>query len=174
VSQYGSLFPPIYNEDWFFLFDAVQRRSVAVAGTAKQREYQPFARPARAATEEFGDLIGEGLYRLLHQGAGVGDATHEYWRGALEQRQRLIDDVAARLLSREVRVPLIGSALMSLAAARKRLGMISALSCVSFVRAWQEDVEAWQHRLDELQVVGDLPGAAKFLDLPVPESCVSI
>lgn len=172
VTQSDTLFPPLYNEDWLFLFDAVQRRSVAVAGMLSQLEYQPFAQSRRAASEEFGDVIAEGLYRLIHEGADVTDATYSYWQTALERRSRLIDDVAARLLRGED-APLIGSALMSLAAARKRLTAMSALACVSFIRAWRADLDAWRGKLAHLPVVGDLTGAAKFLDLPAPESCVN-
>ena len=59
-----------------------------------------------------------------------------------------------------------GYALMSLAAARKRLAAISALACASFIHAWRTDLDAWRHRLLDLPVVGDLVDAAKFLDLP--------
>ncbi len=62
---------------------------------------------------------------------------------------------------------------MSLAAARKRLTAMSALACVSFIRAWRADLDAWRGKLAHLPVVGDLTGAAKFLDLPAPESCVN-
>lgn len=172
VARCNTLFPPVYNEDWLFLFDAVQSRSVAVAGTLSQLEYQPFAHSRRAASEEFGDVIAEGLYRLIHEGADVTDATHAYWRSALERRFQLIDHVAARLLQDED-APVIGYALMSLAAARKQLTAISALACVSFIRAWRADLDAWRHTLLGLPVVGDLAEAAKFLDLPTPDSCVN-
>ena len=76
-----SLFPPIYNEDWLFLFDAVQACSLAVAGTLSQVEYQPFAHSDRAATEEFGDVIAEGLYWLIHKGISVTDATVQILAG---------------------------------------------------------------------------------------------
>lgn len=173
VARCNTLFPPIYNEDWLFLFDAVQSRSVAVAGMLSQLEYRPFAHSRRAASEEFGDVIAEGLYRLLHEGAGVTDATHEYWQSALERRFQLIDYVAAGLLLRDGDAPEIGYALMSLAAARKRLTAISALACVSFIHAWRTDLDAWRHSLLGLPVVGDLADAAKFLDLPAPHSCVN-
>ncbi len=168
VARCDALFPPVYNEDWLFLFDAVQGRSVAAAGPLAQLEYRPFAHSSRAASEEFGDVIAEGLYRLLHEGAGVTDATHDYWRSALERRSQLIDHVAARLLLCDGDAPMIGCALMSLAAARKRLTAISPLACVSFIRAWRTDLDAWRQRLPALPVVGDLTDAAKFLDLPAP------
>jgi hypothetical protein len=173
VAQCDTLFPPVYNEDWLFLFDAVQNRSVAVAGVVAQLEYEPFAHSKRAASEEFGDVIAEGLYRLIHEGAGLAGATHAYWQGALQQRFQLIDDIAARMLLLDADAPVIGCALMSLAAARKRLTAISALACVSFIHAWRTDLDAWRHMLFDLPVVGDLADAAKFLNLPALDRCVN-
>src|SRR5262249_7958869 len=121
VERCYSLFPPIYNEDWLFLFDAVQARSVAAAGTLSQVDYRPFAHSNRAATEEFGDVIAEGLYRLIHEGMSVTDATVEYWQDALQRRSRLINHIATQLLRAQGEAPVIGCALMSLAAASKRL-----------------------------------------------------
>ncbi len=161
-----SLFPYIYNEDWLFLFEAVQGRSLAVAGKLAQLDYLPFAHSKRAASEEFGDLIAEGLYRLIHQGASLTDATLDYWRAALRRRGQLIDDIATRLLLLDGNQPVVGSALMSLAAARKRLDAITALACVSFIRAWRSDLSDWRNRLPSLPVLGDVRDAAKFLNLP--------
>jgi len=173
VARCDTLFPPIYNEDWLFLFDAVQSRSVAVAGSLTQLEYQPFARPSRAASEEFGDVIAEGLYRLIHEGADLTGATFAYWQDVLHRRLQLIDDIAGRLILMDGDAPIIGSALMSLAAARKRLTMISALACVSFIRAWRTDLDAWRKMLVGLDAVGDLADAAKFLNLPALDRCVN-
>jgi hypothetical protein len=172
MARADTMFPPIYNEDWLFLFDAAQRRSVATAGTLSQLEYDPFADWVRAAREEFGDVIAEGLYRLLHQGGSVTDANGRYWRDILDRRRVLIDDIAARLLLREDNAAVIGYALMSLTAARKRLDAINELACLSFVRAWRADVQTWQARLADLPVLGDLAGAAKYLDLPDLDRCV--
>lgn len=164
VERCDTLFPPIYNEDWLFLFDAVRNRSVTTAGTGSQLEYLPFAHSRRAASEEFGDVIAEGLFRLLHHGADVADATHAYWRSVLDRRSQLIDHVAAQLLLRDG--PVVGGALMSLAAARKRLTAISPLACSSFIHAWRTDIDAWRHTLFDLPVLGDLADAAKFIGLP--------
>ena len=68
---------------------------------------------------------------------------------------------------------MIGCALMSLAAASKRLAAITPLACVSFVRAWRTDLDNWQERLLGLPTFGDLATAAKFLELPDVESCVN-
>jgi hypothetical protein len=155
------------------LFPVVQSRSLVVAGTLTQLEYQPFSHSRRAASEEFGDVIAEGLYQLIHQGADVTDATCAYWQGALERRFQLIGHIAERLLLRDEDAPMIGRALMSLAAAHKRLTAITALGCVSFIHAWRTDLDAWRHRLLNLPEVGNLAGATKFLDLPALDSCVN-
>jgi hypothetical protein len=170
VSRSDSFFPPIYNEDWLFLFDAVKTRSLAVAGELTQLDYLPFAHSGRAASEEFGDLIAEGLYRLIHERASVTDATLDYWRAALKRRVKLIDDIATRLLLMDEDRPVIGLALMSLAAARKRLDAITALACVSFVRAWRTDLDNWRSRLPSLPTHGDVRDAAKSLGLPTSMS----
>jgi hypothetical protein len=166
VERCDALFPSVYNEDWLFLFDAVQARSVALAGRLTQLEYEPFANSRRAASEEFGDLIAEGLYRLLHEGASVADATQAYWGAVLERRFQMIDHIATRLLCMDGNAPVLGCALMSLTAARKRLSAISDLACVSFIRAWRADLDAWRCRLRDLPMVGRLSDAATFLDLP--------
>jgi hypothetical protein len=169
VGRCDTLFPPIYNEDWLFLFDAVRNCSVTTAGTGSQLEYRPFAHSRRAASEEFGDVIAEGLYRLLHHGGDVTDATYDYWRTVLDRRFRLIDYVAAQLLLRDG--PVVGGALMSLAAARKRLTAISPLACSSFIHAWRTDIGTWRDTLLGLPVLGDLTDAAKFIGLPTQMGC---
>lgn len=169
MARADTMFPPIYNEDWLFLFDAAQRRSVVCAGTLSQLEYAPFSDWVRAAREEFGDVIAEGLYRLLHEDRSVSDATGSFWREILMRRRALIDDIAARLLEGDA--PVIGYALMSLTAARKRLDAINELACLSFVRTWRMDIDAWQGRLANLPVLGDLASAAKFLELDL-DRCV--
>jgi hypothetical protein len=166
MDQCDTLFPAVYNEDWLFMLKAVQSRSVAVAGTLSQLAYQPFAQPRRAAAEEFGDLIAEGLYRLLHEGADVTDATHLYWQSAIRRRFELIDHIAEQLLLQDAGAPVTAAALMSLTAARRRLAAISPLACLSFLYAWRTDLDAWRHRLLNLPVLGDLADAAKYLDLP--------
>ena len=88
------------------------------------------------------------------------DATHAYWRSTLERRFRLINDVASRLLLEAEYDPITGYALMSLAAARKRLAVITELSCLSFVRAWRTDIDTWREKLTNLPVLADLTDSA--------------
>jgi hypothetical protein len=171
VDRYDSLFPSIYNEDWLFLFDAVHDRSVAAAGTLSQLEYNPFAHPGRAAAEEFGDVIAEGLYRLIHTGADVGRVTQVYWQEVLERRVKLIDYIGSRLPKTKESTAVCAQ--ISLAAAHEQLRSISPQACVSFVRAWRADLDSWRQTLLRLPAVGNLVDAAAFLELPVASECVN-
>jgi hypothetical protein len=172
VARNETPFPPVYNEDWLFLFDAARRRSVTAAGTLSQLDYEPFAHPGRAASEEFGDVIAEGLFRLLHENGSVADASPAYWRDMLRLRARLIDHIAAQLLARDPDPPMTKYALTSLAAARERLASITDNTCASFVRDWRTDVDSWRENQAHVPVLADLAGAAKFLNLPTADGWV--
>ena len=64
-------FPDLYNEDWLFFYrDAAEERLATSGSLAEQLPYDPFADPQRAAGQEFGDVIAEGIYALLHSGLG--------------------------------------------------------------------------------------------------------
>lgn len=167
VKTCDSFFPSIYNEDWLFLFDAVRDGSMAAAGTLTQLTYDPFANPERAASEEFGDVIAEGLYRLIHEGVEISSATHRFWREVLRMRFRLLDCIASRLLGRDDSTAV--RAQSSLVSARDRLTSISPESCVSFVDAWRADLDRWRTTLLGTTEILNLPAAATFLQLPVAD-----
>ena len=82
-----SFFPDIYNEDWLFFYDDARARRLGWSGrNATQLHYDPFGQPRRAERQEFGDALAEGLYALLHLGAGAADATCDYWDHFLAAR----------------------------------------------------------------------------------------
>ncbi len=100
-------FPAVYNEDWLFCWEAVRDRRMALPGAVDQQPYNPFD-PRRAAREEFGDVLGEGLFALLHQSpadlllglvgqgpvadrARIVDPAYQpgYWAQVIEGRQAL-------------------------------------------------------------------------------------
>jgi hypothetical protein len=73
-------FPDVYNEDWLFFYrDAAEGHLGSVGHTVTQLRYDPFANPQRAADEEFGDVIAEGLYALLDQELSTEPATADRW-----------------------------------------------------------------------------------------------
>jgi hypothetical protein len=165
TERVDSFFPPIYNEDWLFLFDVVRERSIAVAGTLSQLVYNPFASARRAVSEEFGDLIAEGLFWLIHEGEDAKSATSAYWRDAIERRSWFIDDIATRLLAETGNTREIDDALMSLVAAKRRLSAITPSACVSFVRTWLADLDKWRETLSGLPLLGSPHEAVRHLEL---------
>jgi hypothetical protein len=146
ADRIDSFFPEIYNEDWFFLLDKTMLRPVGQVGEARQREYDPFANPDRARSEEFGDVLAEGLFSLFDDGGKIGDANWAYWKAFLEARRAFIDEIKMRIES-----PSQGSItlrhknmLESLTAAKGRLRFIQPVHCVQYIEAWQRDRVRWR------------------------------
>lgn len=160
-----SFFPDVYNEDWLFYLHALTRRSVASHGRARQLPYRPFADPNRAAAEEFGDTLAEGLVSLLDNRARLSAAGEAcYWRRFLGLRREFISTVAGRIADQppddERR-----AALHALDAAERRRAAITPGSCAAYVRTWRADRLDWARRLAELDCLGSLPLALRRLDL---------
>ncbi|MHA6621401.1 hypothetical protein [Pseudonocardia sp. DLS-67] len=158
-------FPDVYNEDWFFFGGAAARRSLAKAGDARQKPYDPFADAARARGEEFGDLLAEGLYALMER-LGTVSALHEviscanesYWSSYIDGRREDLRDLQKRLggftdsLSCS---PHVADAMRSLDAAdRLYTNAISAERCVQFLDAWRDDIAAWEKTCIDLGSFG--------------------
>jgi hypothetical protein len=143
ASRTGSFFPNVYNEDWFFLLgDGVPFRA-ARAGVMRQRAYDPFANPARAAAEELGDTLAEGLFWLLDSGQDLAVAKNGYWGDALYRRRRFIDLV----------ISMAGTGAehdrmrRALRAAGGRSAEITPWLCRVFVELWRSDLERWRDHL---------------------------
>lgn len=154
-------FPDLYNEDWLFFYrDAAEGRLATPGSLAEQLPYDPYADPQRAASQEFGDVIAEGLYALLHSGLGAEAADEEYWRRFLADRNRVLDDVGRRLsyLRPAMRPKLRGKISRSIGAAQQVLWDISAEMCVEYMAAWQRDLERWGN------VLAGLGGASSIGD----------
>ena len=90
-------FPNVYNEDWFFFMGHAARGDLPCVGRARQLEYKPFQDPSRAAREEFGDLLAEGLYALIGSGDRPAAANKNYWEMFADARLTLLDEISARL-----------------------------------------------------------------------------
>lgn len=159
-----SFFPPIYNEDWLFLAKHIQLGNAGVAGTVRQVGYAPFQDPARAFSEEFGDVFAEGIYGLLHEGADPHGAGLLFWRDMLRRREKFIDEIATRLVAADHGKD-IEPALLALTAAAKRLHNLAPLDFVSFARAWRIDLAAWREGLEDLPTAGSIAKATEHLGL---------
>lgn len=157
-------FPDVYNEDWLFFYrDAAEERLATPGSLARQLAYDPFADPQRAAGQEFGDVLAEGLYALLHSGLGLGAANKEYWKEFLKQRRGVLDDVTERLpnVSPELR----GAIAKAIDAARLVLRGITADMCVGYIGAWQRDLDRWAKLLANLRTASSIEEALRFMGL---------
>jgi glycosyltransferase involved in cell wall biosynthesis len=139
-----SLFPDIYNEDWFFLLAENRLRSVTTTGEAFQKEYDPYANVRRARLEEFGDVLAEGIFSLLDDGKPFIGAGTDFWISFINDRHRFIgrtiEAVEKTSLERLRRRKMI----RSLEAAREQLvKKVNPKLCVDFVDAWAEDLSTW-------------------------------
>jgi len=142
----SSFFPNIYNEDWFFLLGDGLPFRVARAGVMRQRPYDPFANPARAAEEELGDTLAEGLFWILDFGQRPASAGDGFWGDALYRRRQFIDFILTR--SGAAQTP--DRIRRSLEAARGRSAEISHRLCRDFVREWETDLARWGDFLSRL------------------------
>lgn len=158
-------FPDIYNEDWlFFYHDAAAKRLACPGFNARQLPYDPFANPNRAASEEFGDIIAEGLYSLLHMGLDLQSATREYWDQFIADRTRIIDNIIGslhRAPDEKTRAEMDNA----LTTARRTIADIKPGMCVDYIQLWQDDLEHWSMRLENIRGADSVAGALQKLGL---------
>jgi hypothetical protein len=161
-------FPDIYNEDWFFFYRSVADGRMASPGVQttqmKQVRYNPFTDPLRAAREEFGDVIAEGLYSLLHhRDFGDHSPTSAYWKRFLHDRENVIDGISEKIgkAPAELRDQ-IGNAI---GAARATLREITPEMCVDYIATWQRDLVQWEKLLSGLEPAASVEEAVRALGL---------
>lgn len=163
-----AFFPDMYNEDWLFFHQDVAQGRMASPGwlhaaRVKQVRYYPFAEPQRAAWEEFGDVLSEGLYALLHHGLGEKAATDEYWSAFLHDRRVLLDEISDRL--QHARKELRCDIDKAVETARRTLSDITPDLCSYFLAAWGRDLDQWSALRDRLPSAGSVPEALDALNL---------
>jgi hypothetical protein len=157
-------FPDLYNEDWlFFHRDAAEGRLATPGSIAEQLPYDPFGDPQRAAGQEFGDVIAEGLYALLHSGLRAEAANEQYWEGFLEDRNRVLEVVRQRVpRARSHKRKKISR---SIGSAQQMLGTITPTMCADYVAAWQRDLARWADLLADLGTASSIDDALNRLGL---------
>ncbi|MEV6630142.1 hypothetical protein AB0M54_05255 [Actinoplanes sp. NPDC051470] len=139
-----AFFPAIYNEDWFFVLDRNRLARCAAHGEFAQRAYDPYADPRRAAREEFGDCLAEGIFALLDAGRPIDDADEDYWRDFLAGRAALIEQIRTDLTASDVPRTRRARIADALGAATYSLGLIKPAQCVRYLSAWRYDLELWR------------------------------
>jgi hypothetical protein len=159
-----AFFPEIYNEDWFFFYHYAAARRLAWSGRdATQLCYDPFADPRRAAGQEFGDVMAEGLFSLLHHRIGEDDATGEYWRIFLDARMRFLEGVLAR--AETVELYLRNRIISSVETAMAQSRQIKPIVCEHYLKLWKQDLAGWQQRLTNLPTRLSVKAALSELSL---------
>ncbi|MFI6318128.1 hypothetical protein ACIBG8_11445 [Nonomuraea sp. NPDC050556] len=158
-----SFFPNVYNEDWFWLLDDKGLAQLAVTGVAVQQEHDPYGTPERARSEEFGDVLAEGIYWLLDEGKTVAHADERHWADFLDRRHRFIKDIVDRVA--DLYLPHDTKARMgqALDASLEQLTRITPELCVSYLHAWRNDRETWRTFVLDLPAELGVPAALKRL-----------
>ena len=157
-------FPDIYNEDWLFFFDAASSGELGNSYLkATQLYYYPFANAERAAWQEFGDVLAEGLYALLHLGVDVAQATSQYWEAFLEARRNFLEATLTR--AQVAPLDMRDEIIASLHSAMKSLSGIRPDLCTRYVEAWRQDLRHWRLRWAGIKVMPSVDAALAELGL---------
>jgi hypothetical protein len=169
-------FPDQYNEDWFFLSRRVAARDLAYVGDTTQAVFDPFASPDRARHEEFGDLLGKGLFALFAEQPDemgylnrLAAADTAYWSQFIETRRDTLSITAMALESAHDfgvhDVARMTAAINSLDAAGDQLSQFSPELCVDYLNAWAEDLIEWECATQSLYSGGGMGAALDLLEL---------
>jgi hypothetical protein len=151
VTRSCSLFPDIYNEDWFYLLDAKRGlQPVAVTGRVIQMPYDPFRNPDRARAEELGDVLAEGTFWLLDQNRSLLDADLRHWADFLHRRSRFIQHVMELVGHADIEEIEKRRMMAALKASTGRLAHITPGLCRDYLRACVTDREVWRSHIDSL------------------------
>ena len=156
-------FPDIYNEDWLFFIDHAAAGNLPCVGEAHQLEYRPFKDPTRAAREEFGDLLAEGLYALISSGDRLSRASDAYWDVFMAARHRLLVEISGVLGTLETNEAL--QALNSIRAAKEQAAKITPRLCMAFLEAWRHDRHRFEATVQNLASVKSYEDALDILEL---------
>lgn len=165
-------FPSVYNEDWLFWHDFAVRRGIGDAGTVLQVAFNPFADARRARQEEFGDVLAEGLFTLIHEGRSVlVGCLPEYWDAVISARRTMLDGIEQRLADRSRSHRLtwdgyeVARVLTSIRAARETHHSFTTRDLAEFVGSWRYDLYCWNARLHNLPRFSRIRDALNWLGL---------
>lgn len=164
ISRNRSFFPDIYNEDWFYLLDPIKGlQPLAVAGSVIQGAYDPFRNEERARSEEFGDVLAEGIFWLLDQGRSLQQADIGHWREFLARRRRFISHVLDLVSQAPMEHSHRARMRAALRASLGRLSLIEPDWCQKYLHAWMADRAGWEHQLQGLHGTDSAESAVRSL-----------
>lgn len=167
VQRCDSFFPDVYNDDWFFMLGPDGRlQPIAVTGQVRQQPHDPFSPVDRAADQELGDVLGEGLYWLLDQDQPISRADERHWAAFLAKRRHFIERILRLTQHHDLRRPDQDHRIAALRAALDRLEKIGPGLCANYVRAWQADRDRWREHLRQLPTAATRQRALELLSHP--------
>jgi hypothetical protein len=158
-------FPEIYNEDWLFFYDDVRAKRLGWSGRdVTQLHYDPFEDVERAEHQEFGDVLAEGLYGLLHIGSDLSTVPVRYWNDFLVTRWNFLVEIIGRADSV---APEIGRNNIVRAAETAMLCLMQVQPKLfeDYIRAWRYDLDKWTERLKTVPRVDSIEAALEALTL---------
>lgn len=147
-------FADIYNEDWLFvLLNSLSTRAVRY-GAIFQLYWNPYnGTEKRAISEEFGEMIIEGLARSML--AGAGDAPLDqltYWNDIVRRRRLTLDAIGASPL-----LTTMPACLALLHSIRETASGITAEKCLNFWQTYQARLKEWRAHVELAAAEGVLP-----------------
>ena len=157
-------FPEIYNEDWLFFYDDVRAGRLGWSGrNVTQLPYDPFEDVGRAERQEFGDVLAEGLYALVHLGSDLLTAPDRYWHEFLATRKRFLDEILWR--AQYVAPEVSQNVVRAVQTAMLRLMQLQPQAFEDYISAWRDDLLVWAERLETVPRVGSMAEALERLAL---------
>ena len=135
-------FPPIYNEDWLFMVPHIARGRVCSLGRVCQKSYDPFANPAVALFQEFGEIIADSLFALVASNRYSERFNPRVWRKLLNLRHDWLMELSNRTSDDRHR--------SIIEVAQTKCAEITEADCVRFMSDWESDRKQWDQTLQEL------------------------
>lgn len=145
ASTAGFYFADLYNEDWLFVLLNSISWPVARHGAIFQLYWNPYSgTEARAASEEFGEIVIEGVARSLLGDAGTARLDQlAHWNDVLAQRYRTLDELAASDLVASM--PTCAAIMRSI---REAASAVTAERCLSFWQTYQARLPEWRAQIE--------------------------
>jgi hypothetical protein len=157
-------FPEIYNEDWLFFYDDVRTKRLGWSGRdVTQLPYDPFENVGRAERQEFGDVLAEGLYGLLHVGSDLTTVPARYWDDFLATRKKFLEGIISRADS--VAPEIAQNIVRAVQTAMLCLMQVQPKMFEDYIHSWRADLRIWAERLETVARVGSIEEALESLAL---------
>lgn len=138
-------FADLYNEDWLFVLLNSISWPVARHGSIFQLYWNPYSgTEARAVSEEFGEVVIEGVARSLLAGDGTARLDHlAHWTDVVARRYRTLDVLAASDL-----LASMPACIAIMRSIREAASAVTADRCLDFWQTYQARLPEWRAQID--------------------------